>query len=126
MPSDEFLVDGAIRDDDGIVEIETESEIVAEPVLSKVEVDELDRLIQAGVAKDYFRSSDQQQEIIADSEESALVTPVLSESVAEIMDDGQERVSVYDDDTMPYSFLWWLHKTRLNMLIPISPMLNLH
>ncbi len=23
-----------------------------------------------------------------------------------------EQVSKYDDDTMPYSFLWWLHKTR--------------
>jgi hypothetical protein len=24
----------------------------------------------------------------------------------------EEQVSKYDDDTLPYSFLWWLHKTR--------------
>jgi hypothetical protein len=107
MPSDEIPVDGALRDDDGTIEIEAERETVAEPVLSKIEVDELDRLIQAGVAKDYFRSNDQQQENSVDSEEPALVAPVVAEAVANTMDDGQERVSVYDDDTMPYSFFWW-------------------
>lgn len=27
--------------------------------------------------------------------------------------ENEERVSVYDDELMPYSFRWWLHKTRL-------------
>ncbi len=121
MPSDEIPVDGALRDDDGTIEIEAERETVAEPVLSKIEVDELDRLIQAGVAKDYFRSNDQQQENSVDSEEPALVAPVVAEAVANTMDDGQERVSVYDDDTMPYSFLWWLHKTRLEYADTYQP-----
>jgi hypothetical protein len=120
IPSDEFIVGGALRDDDGMIEIEAESEMVAEPVLSKVEVDELDRLIQAGVANDYFRANDQQDNII-DSEEPPLVAPVLAEAVADTMDDGRERVSVYDDDTMPYSFLWWLHKTRLEYADTYQP-----
>ncbi len=81
----------------------------------------MDRLIQAGVAKDYFRSNDQQQENSVDSEEPALVAPVVAEAVANTMDDGQERVSVYDDDTMPYSFLWWLHKTRLEYADTYQP-----
>ncbi len=81
----------------------------------------MDRLIQAGVAKDYFRSNDQQQENSADSEEPTLIAPVVAEAVANTMDDGQERVSVYDDDTMPYSFLWWLHKTRLEYADTYQP-----
>lgn len=28
--------------------------------------------------------------------------------------DSEERVSVYHDDHLPYSFLWWLNKTRLD------------
>lgn len=118
---DELIVDEVLSDDEGLVEIEAEGEMVAEPVLSKLEVDELDRLIQAGVAKDYFRANnDQQQEIIADSEEITIVAAPLAESVVE-GSDGQERVSVYDDDTMPYSFLWWLHKTRLEYADTYQP-----
>lgn len=108
---DEFIAEEVLNDDEGLVEIEEES----------VEVDELDRLIQAGVAKDYFRANnDQQQEIIADSEEIPTVAAPLAESVVE-GSDGQERVSVYDDDTMPYSFLWWLHKTRLEYADTYQP-----
>lgn len=33
--------------------------------------------------------------------------PVMKEASNE-----KEEVSKYDDDTMPYTFLWWLHKTR--------------
>lgn len=106
----EFIADERLNDDEGVVEIEVQS----------VEVDELDRLIQAGVAKDYFRANDQQQEIIADSEETPIVTAALAESIAE-ESDGQERISVYDDDTMPYSFLWWLHKTRLEYADTYQP-----
>lgn len=32
---------------------------------------------------------------------------------AETLSASSERLSVYDDDLMPYSFRWWLHKTRL-------------
>ncbi len=109
---DEVIIEERLNNDEGVVEIEEES----------VEVDELDRLIQAGVAKDYFRANEQQQEIIADAEaeEILIVTAALAESVAE-ESDGRERVSVYDDDTMPYSFLWWLHKTRLEYADTYQP-----
>ncbi len=109
---DEVILEERLNNDEGVVEIQEEI----------VEVDELDRLIQAGVAKDYFRANDQQQEVIADSEveEIPIVTAALAESVAE-ESDGQERVSVYDDDTMPYSFLWWLHKTRLEYADTYQP-----
>ena len=45
-------------------------------------------------------------------------TPAIGENEShEIVPVGQatphEKVSLYDDDHMPYSFLWWLNKTRL-------------
>ena len=34
------------------------------------------------------------------------------EEIAETSDSVESQVARYDDDSMPYSFLWWLHKTR--------------
>ncbi len=121
MQSDELLGGEELSGDSGFVEVVGEEEMAAEPVLTKVEVDELDRLIQAGVAKDYFRSNDQQQDIIVDSEGSSVVISTPEESVIDAKNEGQERISVYDDDTMPYSFLWWLHKTRLEYADTYQP-----
>lgn len=36
-------------------------------------------------------------------------------------DDSEERVSVYHDDHLPYSFLWWLNKTRLDYAHTYKP-----
>ncbi|MDF2519172.1 MAG: hypothetical protein K0R59_4468 [Sphingobacterium sp.] len=82
--------------------------------------DELERLIQAGVAQDYFRSSEaKQQSSIVDASEA--VEPAHVEVAVQSSKDTQERVTVYDDDTMPYSFLWWLHKTRLEYAETYQP-----
>ncbi len=100
-------------------EIASES-IVVEGILPESDLpsgpmDELDRLIQAGVAKDYFRSKDQEEiGIEADA-------PAIDTIQPEEVSDAQERISVYDDDTMPYSFLWWLHKTRLEYADTYQP-----
>jgi len=40
-----------------------------------------------------------------------MVMPELSDE--EEPEEEEERVSIYNDHLMPYSFLWWLHKTRL-------------
>src|SRR5690606_41039742 len=65
-----------------------------------------------GVAQDYFRTKESKKEVNV-VEEAQIVEPVGSEAMMDSSIDSQERVTVYDDDTMPYSFLWWLHKTRL-------------
>lgn len=39
----------------------------------------------------------------------AVLSAVKTEPAVE---KGKEEVSRYDDDTLPYTFLWWLHKTR--------------
>lgn len=117
---DIFILD---EDVDGGVSEESE-EMMTEAASSEVEqaekTDELDRLIQAGVAQDYFRSNEvpNQATIV---EESEIAEPISAETVMQPMEDAQERVTVYDDDTMPYSFLWWLHKTRLEYAETYQP-----
>ena len=119
--SDELLVDEESIGDDRVVEIAADGGI---------EEDELNRLIEVGVATDYFRSNNQQDVAMGDLQESPVVATAPQESVANESNDSQEHVSVYDDDTMPYSFLWWLHKTRLEyahtyqpyVKSPLSPM----
>src|SRR5690606_42084464 len=73
-----------------------------------------------GVAQDYFRTKESKKEVNV-VEEAQIVEPVGSEAMMDSSIDSQERVTVYDDDTMPYSFLWWLHKTRLEYAETYQP-----
>jgi hypothetical protein len=77
--------------------------------------DEADRLILGNIAgADYFAFNDKfpgAAESEAEEEvkpQPVAVTPRLENKF--INDDG--RVSKYHDDKMPYSFMWWLDKTR--------------
>lgn len=116
-----ILEDDLDEDVEATVVAETEDEVVETEVENVVEKpDELDRLIQAGVAQDYFRSREAKQQV-APVEEPEIAEPVSSETAIQPVKDTQERVSVYDDDTMPYSFLWWLHKTRLEYAETYQP-----
>jgi len=102
------------------VAVDDEVELEENDVEEVEKTDELDRLIQAGVAQDYFRSREaKQQTTIIESTET--VEPAHSEIAVQSLEDTQERVTVYDDDTMPYSFLWWLHKTRLEYAETYQP-----
>jgi len=66
---------------------------------------ELDRLVQdGGISGNYF---------VFDSFERKEneVTKEVASSVLSM--DEKDDVSLYNDELMPYSFRWWLHKTRL-------------
>jgi hypothetical protein len=95
---------------------------VAEPVAKKERAlnmdDEAEKLIIGNIAAtDYFvfdRAFTERKQTepveketpVADTKnESANTGLVLSQ-------DNNNNVSKYDDDTMPYTFMWWLNKTR--------------
>jgi len=93
--------------------------------------EELDALIQSGVAHDFFRleKSDLDQE--NDGTEpyilelsSVSVIESVENPISVTKEQDEERVSVYDDELMPYSFLWWLHKTRLDHAETYQPFLK--
>ncbi|ERJ58424.1 hypothetical protein [Sphingobacterium paucimobilis] len=94
----------------------TETEVEADAV-SEQEGVELDKLVHGGaVLGDYFVFEQKEK---GESPENSDVMPILS-------DDEPEDVSLYNDDLMPYSFRWWLHKTRLEYADTYQPFIVPH
>lgn len=94
---------------------------IVSPVLQHAETAKatLNRLLSAylnkGEAEDESTSShsdpldvDLEENIVDDLEQDKKQLPSQ-----DIEADKQEQLSRYDDDLMPYTFVWWLHKTRL-------------
>lgn len=84
-----------------------------EAVLSfeQAEREELDLLVHQGsVLANYF--------IFEDQEAEKLVTVKDDDSINK---EEAEDISLYNDDLMPYSFRWWLHKTRLEYADTYQP-----
>lgn len=118
------------------VEVESDDYIVLEDTIDDhqeedLNVDhdagneELNALIQSGVAHDFFRlekTDDIFEEISAEPILSRVEDNEIGDLNKKIAE--EERISVYDDELMPYSFLWWLHKTRLEHADTYQPFLK--
>ncbi|WP_207533819.1 hypothetical protein [Desertivirga arenae] len=118
-----------------------EDQLPVEEVSASAEEIPQERLIVDSIAaKDYFvfdRS-------VADplkQENRETREPVLTEPVAEFVppvaaqaneyklvepEKEQDDVSKYDDDTLPFTFRWWLHKTRKEYDINYQPYISSH
>jgi len=78
------------------------------------EEDELDLLVKQNLAStDFLKDSDNLTPVIDTTEEVFKPENDIAENITHnaVIED-QQKVSRYDDDKMPYSFLWWLSKTR--------------
>lgn len=79
---------------------------VAEPTEAKPEFNLEDQITESIYATDYFAFKD------------ALVEEPTAENTMHLLEaetgeaDEQQTVAKYHDDNLPYSFLWWLDKTR--------------
>ena len=101
---------------------ETVKEPVTEPVAQKERAlnmdDEAEKLIIGNIAAtDYFRfdrAFTERKQTEAVEKESLATEDTARESAntGMILADDNKNVSKYDDDTMPYTFMWWLNKTR--------------
>ncbi len=102
--------------------VEATNEVTSEnPVQKERELDmndEAEKLIVGNIAAtDYFAFdkafSDRKQTEPAEVEPMAVVSPSENGS-AHIESPAEEKkdVSKYNDDTLPYTFMWWLNKTR--------------
>ncbi|TDQ75903.1 hypothetical protein CLV99_3598 [Sphingobacterium yanglingense] len=84
---------------------------------SKEEV-ELEKLFQGGaVLGDYFVFEEKEKQVEED---------IMEEGLLSSSNDDPEDVSLYNDDLMPYSFRWWLHKTRLEHADIYQPFIAPH
>ena len=84
--------------------------------------DELSELImQQAQSVDYF-ALDKTADIVVEvrvPETTVVVPAVVNEA-----EDNEEDLSVYDDALMPYSFRWWLYKTRLKHASTYQPFVS--
>jgi len=74
--------------------------------------DEAEKLIVGNIAAtDYFvfdRAFTERKSV----EQIEIATQPVEDALTEIADAESHDVSKYDDDSLPYTFLWWLNKTR--------------
>ena len=106
---DNSIAEEDIHETIAIVSPVEETAIEDSIVEENIEKDVLDKLVFEGsIIGDYFIFDEQENksDLIPD------LPAEFEENKEEIASD-KEDVSLYNDDLMPYSFRWWLHKTRL-------------
>ena len=112
MPVEEKLEE---RDNDlaGNVIDSLVNETETQPKTASIEVDELDLLIKQNATADFLKEDDSPTNLIDKTEDVFRPEIDIAENISHnaVIED-QQKVSRYDDDKMPYSFLWWLSKTR--------------
>ncbi|UIR55530.1 hypothetical protein LZQ00_14810 [Sphingobacterium sp. SRCM116780] len=109
----EKVVSGSyVSDEDINSEQIDEIQVVAEDNVD-IEKEELNALIESNVAYDFFRLEKESPSINESIEEPTILEVPIDTVTLNEKGKGEERISIYDDELMPYSFLWWLHKTRL-------------
>ncbi|MEJ7777993.1 MAG: hypothetical protein WKF68_00270 [Daejeonella sp.] len=107
--------------------IETELDSADENSVDETQIpaddDELDiHLKQNAVAADYLKAED-----VYLSETTFQAEIEISEDLSpESAPNDQQKVSKYDDDKLPYSFLWWLSRTRKEHSENYQPYLSFH
>ncbi|MCL7989456.1 tetratricopeptide repeat protein [Sphingobacterium sp. lm-10] len=102
-------------------EITAPLETPEEEVLSKQPEDELaDLILEQVQAVDYFALEKATDREVHTSEITAVVPVAVSEA-----GESEEDLSVYDDELMPYSFRWWLYKTRLKHANTYQPFVSI-
>lgn len=75
----------------------------------------LDTLVQEGIGGgDYFALHAKAERLAAEKAEQELAEATALEQEEPVLETATEadNISLYNDDMMPYSFRWWLHKTR--------------
>ncbi|MGB4399040.1 MAG: hypothetical protein WBJ10_06695 [Daejeonella sp.] len=90
--------------------------------------DELDLLVRQSAASSYFSREEKGLDAESDKTENVFrpendIAQNISHNA--VIDDRQS-VSRYDDDKMPYSFLWWLDKTRKEHSQNYQPYVSFH
>jgi hypothetical protein len=118
------MSDESVRDEDPLAHQDAqapeppgtgEAQAPEEERLIEGEDDELDQLIkQSAAAADYLDEAEADVPL-PDQPETTSVPESGTDGSASADPEGNEekqKVSKYDDDTMPYTFLWWLNKTR--------------
>ena len=112
---------GSAADEAQPVAEEPERQTGAEEIPETPAWTDEDKIILENIAAaDFFAFEEKLDQIQGEQNQEAFVTENVEtrsvidpEEVAKVAEKEESQVVArYDDDSMPYSFLWWLHKTR--------------
>lgn len=78
---------------------------------------------QSEILHRYFHSKSHETKKEIENEDTSNLTTHTEEPKQEIQEVHSKEASVFNDDTLPNSFLWWLNKTRLNHSSTYQPYL---
>lgn len=97
--------DIVLSEEEPVIEVPTQEEE------ENADLQELEKLVQGGrVVSDYFVF----EELENKSEEEKESNPEPKQELTFLTDKiEKDNITLYNDELMPYSFRWWLHKTRL-------------
>lgn len=109
-----------------LAEETVESSVAATEEEGESPVDTLETLVQEGIGGgDYFALHAAEERLkkqtVVEEEESV---ESLAVSTNPVVEDEADDVSLYNDDLMPYTFRWWLQKTRLEHAETYQPFAN--
>ncbi|MBU1483311.1 MAG: hypothetical protein KKG25_00465 [Bacteroidetes bacterium] len=117
VSEEESIESESILKEDSVEKIEAkqDEEIEEEPVLNKVEtgvfseeeVSEEEKPIE--IAK---KTEEPAEELVFESPVHSDFLTFVDKDESKNIEEQKEEVTAYNDDSMPYTFLWWLNKTR--------------
>lgn len=112
LDNDEPLVESDLSPAEESAVLADETQLVEE-----AEQTALDTLVQEGIGGgDYFALHAKAERLAAEKAHQAAEAQeaLAAEELPPLVDAKREadNISLYNDDMMPYSFRWWLHKTR--------------
>ena len=87
---------------------------ISRPIITFTEQEELILLTKQNVATANFSNELEAPDSEVDTTEDVFTPDVdIAENITHnVVIADHQKISIYDDDKMPYSFLWWLSKTR--------------
>lgn len=90
--------------------------------------DELDLLVRQNAAAAYYIREEKSIESGVDSTENGVKpeTDKAKDITHDAIVNDRQKISRYNDDKMPYSFLWWLDKTRKEHTDNYQPYTSFH
>ncbi|HCN84609.1 MAG TPA: hypothetical protein DIT07_13465 [Sphingobacteriaceae bacterium] len=111
QPVSEFLVESENSTDEIDFETLTDDSIVFE---SSPDVEDEDLIEDSFAPGEHFafNKSESLPQKDPDTDQTEFDTVQNGTGHHDFMDTDSQRVSKYNDDTLPYTFLWWLNKTR--------------
>jgi len=93
------------------IDVETEEDTIKEKISEEDKEEELE--IESVASFDFFEfDRNFSSEKITDEEPETIVEKIVEEPTIHSKTSQENIVSKYDDDQLPFTFLWWLAKTR--------------